>query len=60
MCLHQWSGGGGGGVGGGGALYGDLLQLAGPGGLASLVGIEDHLAQTEHRSGEFVSWIARQ
>ena len=57
MCLHQRSGGGGGGGGGGGrggALYGDLLQLAGPEWLALHVGIEEHLVQTEYRSGSSV------
>ena len=47
MCLYQKSGGGGG--GGGGALYGDLLQLAGQGGLALPLEIEDHLVQIERR-----------
>ena len=45
MCLHPRGGEGGGGGGGGGTSDGDLLQQAGPGGLASSLGVEEPFAQ---------------
>ena len=48
-------GGGGGGESGGMTSNEDLLQQAGPGGLASPPGVEKCLVQAHCKSGEFVS-----
>ena len=58
MRLHQRGGGGGRGRGGGGSggrtSNEDLLQQAGPGGLASPLGVEEWFVQAHCKSGEFV------